>query len=58
MAGGRPRIAWVIPTMRVGGSEIQLLHLMKGLIGEFEMTLVCTRSEGALIGDARRFLAQ
>lgn len=52
--GGRPRIAWVIPTMRVGGSEIQLLHLMKGLIGEFEMTLVCTRSEGALIGDARR----
>lgn len=54
MSGGRPRIAWVIPTMRVGGSEIQLLHLMKGLIGEFEMTLVCTRSEGALIGDARR----
>lgn len=52
--GGRPRIAWVIPTMRVGGSEIQLLHLMKGLINEFEMTLVCTRSEGALIGDARR----
>lgn len=54
MAGGRPRIAWVIPTMRVGGSEIQLLHLMKGLINEFEMTLICTRSEGALIGDARR----
>lgn len=40
--------------MRVGGSEIQLLHLMKGLIQEFEMTLICTRSEGALIGDARR----
>jgi glycosyltransferase involved in cell wall biosynthesis len=40
--------------MRVGGSEIQLLHLMKGLIGEFELTLICTRSEGALIGDARR----
>lgn len=50
----RPRIAWVIPTMRVGGSEIQLLHLMKGLLHEFEMTLICTRSEGALIGDARR----
>jgi glycosyltransferase involved in cell wall biosynthesis len=50
----RPRIAWVIPTMRVGGSEIQLLHLMKGLEQEFEMTLICTRSEGALIGDARR----
>lgn len=50
----RPRIAWVIPTMRVGGSEIQLLHLMKGLVQDFEMTLICTRSEGALIGDARR----
>ncbi len=50
----RPRIAWVIPTMRVGGSEIQLLHLIKGLQHEFEMTLICTRSEGALIGDARR----
>jgi len=51
---GRPRIAWVIPTMRVGGSEIQLLHLMKALAHDFEMTLICTRSEGALIGDARR----
>jgi len=36
----RPRIAWVIPTMRVGGSEIQLLHLIKGLQHEFEMTLI------------------
>lgn len=51
---GRPRIAWVIPTMRVGGSEIQLLHLMKALSHDFELSLVCTRSEGALIGDARR----
>jgi len=51
---GRPRIAWVIPTMRVGGSELQLLHLIRGLAQDFEMTLICTRSEGALIGDARR----
>lgn len=51
---GRPRIAWVIPTMRVGGSEIQLLHLMKALAHDFELSLICTRSEGALIGDARR----
>lgn len=50
----RPRIAWVIPTMRVGGTEKQLLHLMRGLMHEFELTLICTRSEGALIGDARR----
>lgn len=54
MTTGLPRVAWVIPTMRVGGSEMQLLHLMKGLQHEFEMTLICTRSEGALIGDARR----
>jgi len=40
--------------MRVGGSEIQLLHLMKALANDFELSLICTRSEGALIGDARR----
>lgn len=50
----RPRIAWAIPTMRVGGTEKQLLHLMHGMVDEFELTLICTRSEGALIGDARR----
>jgi len=50
----RPRIAWVIPTLSVGGTEIQLLHLMQGLKDEFELTLVCTRGAGALIGDARR----
>lgn len=50
----RPRIAWAIPTMRVGGTEMQLLHLLKGLAHDFETTLICTRSEGALIGDARR----
>lgn len=50
----RARIAWVVPTMRVGGTEQQLLHLIRGLSDEFETTLVCTRSEGALIGDARR----
>lgn len=52
--GRLTRIAWVIPTMRVGGTEKQLLLLMRGLAREFELTLVCTRSEGALIGDARR----
>lgn len=50
----RPRITWVVPTMRVGGTELQLLHLMQGLAGEFDSNLICTRSEGALIGDARR----
>lgn len=49
-----PRIAWVIPTMKVGGTELQLIHLMQGLADDFELTLYCTRTEGALIGDARR----
>lgn len=50
----RPRIAWVVPTLSTGGTEVQLLRLMEGLADEFELTLVCTRGEGALIGDARR----
>ncbi len=50
----RARIAWVVPTMRVGGTERQLLHLLRGLSDDFELTVICTRSEGALIGDARR----
>lgn len=50
----RPRIAWVVPTLSTGGTEVQLLRLMEGLKEEFELTLICTRSEGALIGDARR----
>ncbi len=50
----RPRIAWVIPTLKTGGTEVQLVRLMEGLADEFELTLICTRVEGALIGDARR----
>ena len=50
----RPRITWAIPTMRAGGTETQLLYLMKGMIDDYDLTLICTRSEGALIGDARR----
>ena len=50
----RARITWAIPTMKAGGTETQLLHLMKGLIDDYDLTLICTRSEGALIGDARR----
>jgi glycosyltransferase involved in cell wall biosynthesis len=50
----RPRITWVIPTMRVGGTERQLLLLMHGLSRQFDISVICTRSEGALIGDLRR----
>ena len=50
----RGHIVYVIPTMKVGGTERQLIHLMQGLADDFEISLICTRSSGALIGDARR----
>lgn len=48
------RITYVIPTMGVGGTELQLLRLMRALQGEFDISLVCLREGGALIGDVRR----
>ncbi len=51
---GPARLSLLIPTLRVGGTEIQVIHLLRGLARDFELTLICTRSEGALIGDARR----
>lgn len=49
-----PRVCYVIPSLQVGGTERQLLALMKGLIRNHELTVVCTREAGALVGDARR----
>ena len=54
----RAHIAFVIPTMKVGGTERQLIHLMGGLADEFEISLICTRSSGALIGEARRICSR
>ena len=48
------RICYVIPTLGVGGTERQLLYLIEGLVRDNEVTIVCTKKEGALIGDARR----
>jgi glycosyltransferase involved in cell wall biosynthesis len=48
------RVCFVIPTLDVGGTERQLLYLIGGLIHDHEVTLVCTRHGGTLIGDARR----
>lgn len=48
------RVCYVIPSLQVGGTERQLLTLMKGLIRDHELTVVCTREAGALVGDARR----
>lgn len=48
------RICYVVPSLGVGGSERQLVQLMRGLERHFEVMVVCTRSDGALAGDARR----
>ncbi len=51
---GRARIAYVIPSMQVGGTEMQLVRLIHGLKDDFEVAVLCTRDEGGLIGDVRR----
>ncbi|MCC6486067.1 MAG: glycosyltransferase [Candidatus Hydrogenedentes bacterium] len=52
--GSLTRICYVIPSLRMGGTERQLLYLLKGLIRDHELTVVCTHDGGALVGDARR----
>ena len=49
----RDRILYVIPSLEVGGTERQLLTLVSGIAGEYEVDIVCTRAEGAL-ADALR----
>lgn len=51
---GRARIAYVIPSMSVGGTEMQLTHMIEGLKDDFDLALICTHSDGGLIGDVRR----
>ena len=49
-----PRVCFVIPSFGLGGTERQLLRLMKGLSYDHEIMVICTRKEGAMAGDARR----
>lgn len=49
-----PRICYVIPSLGIGGTEHQLLHLMRGVVKRFELTVVCTREPGTMYGDVRR----
>ena len=46
------RICFVVPTLGAGGTERQLLYLLKGLSEGHDLITVCTRSGGQLIGDA------
>jgi len=48
------RICYVIPSLGVGGTERQLCLLVRELVSEFDVSVVCTRLEGALAGDVRR----
>ncbi len=47
------RICFLIPTLGIGGTERQLVHLMHGLAPDFELTVICTGSEGPLAEDVR-----
>ena len=49
-----PRVCYVIPSLAVGGTERQLIALIKGIVRDFGLTVICTQREGALAGDARR----
>ena len=47
-------ICYVIPSLGVGGSERQLVELVRGLTLDFDVAVVCTRLEGAHAGEVRR----
>lgn len=45
------RLFYVLPSMAVGGTETQLARLAKGVCGDFDVTIVCTREEGGLASE-------
>lgn len=51
----RERILYVIPSLEVGGTERQLHALVRGLVEEYEVEIVCTRTEGALADSIREY---
>ncbi|MBX7255833.1 MAG: glycosyltransferase [Candidatus Hydrogenedentes bacterium] len=48
------RVCYVIPSLEPGGTERQLIYLLRGLARDHELTVICTRGPGAFIGEARR----
>ncbi|PCJ65417.1 MAG: hypothetical protein COA73_02340 [Candidatus Hydrogenedentota bacterium] len=50
----RRRICYVVPSLGAGGTERQLLTLIRELSSDCEIMVVCTNSDGAWAGDARR----
>jgi len=54
MSQNTRRICFVLPSLEIGGTERQVLRMMKGLQDEYEFLVLCTRREGTMAGDARR----
>lgn len=48
------RICYIIPSLGIGGTERQLVHLIRGLSTRHDIVVICTRHDGALAGDVRR----
>lgn len=48
------KVCFAIPSLDVGGTERQLLHLIRGLTDDHEITVLCTQHDGTLAGEARR----
>ncbi len=48
------RVMYVIPSLSVGGTEWQFIHLLKRLSGDHNIAVICTHHDGALGGDVRR----
>lgn len=54
MSAGEKRICYFIPSLGMGGTEGQLIHLMRDLARDHDLMVACTRTDGTLAGDARR----
>ena len=48
------RICYIIPSLSAGGTERQLIQLLRGIAHDYETHIICTHHEGALASEARR----
>ena len=51
----RCRICFVIPSLERGGTERQLVYLLRGLAEDHDLCVICTREGGALAREAARY---
>ena len=55
MTTERCRICFVIPSLERGGTERQLVYLLRGLAEAHDLCVICTREDGALAREAAEF---